>query len=69
MGYAVSVEDGSCTMGKVEAAYDLIPEYIWNGTRVYLRSELLQRKAVKGVTHVASLPPENIETMPFENST
>ncbi len=56
-------------MGKVESTYDLIPEYIWNGTRVYLRSELLQRKAVMGVTHVASLPPENIETMPFENST
>ncbi len=50
-------DDGSCTLGKVQASgsNNYIPEYIASGKRVFLRDLKIQRKAVTGVPHLASI--------------
>ncbi len=72
MGFSVDAESGSCTLGTAEVTAgnnNFIPEYIWNGTRVYLRAGLFKQKAAERVKHVVALLNSGVDDQPFENST
>ncbi len=64
-------EDDTCTLGKLQASGDnnsYIPEYVMTGKKVYLRSGKVIRKAVTGVTHLASIRAGKTYDAAFEDT-
>ncbi len=71
-GFEVS-PDGSCTLGAVVPTWanGYVPEYVQDGRKVFLRSELVRRKAATGVTNLVGLRNNDPRWLSsaFENAT
>ncbi len=68
-GFEMHADGGSCTLGRLQAFGDnnYFPEYVNNGKKVYLHASKVKRKAVTGVTHLASIRAGNTVDSAFED--
>ena len=65
MGFELHA-NASCTLGTVVPTWhnDYVPEYLHEGRRVFLKMQLMRRKAAVNVTQLVALIPGNVQVIP-----
>ncbi len=68
-GFEMHAYGGFCTLGRLKTSGDnnYIPEYVNNGKKVYVNASKVKRKAVTGVTHLASIRAGDTVDNAFED--